>query len=83
MKLRTASALIVAGVLLVGAFETPAHACTPAQTASYNLAVRAMHMAVDISKTTGGPKADAAVNALLDLVSSIDRSLPQTCGRKQ
>lgn len=60
---------------------TPSYACTPAQTAMYNLAIRLMNTAVDISKTAGGPKADKAVNTIMDLVADIDASLPRTCGK--
>lgn len=70
--------LIAAGFVLVA---SPAFACTSAQTESYNLAVRLMHTAVDISKTVGGPRADNAVNALMDLVESIDRAIPNSCGK--
>ena len=73
------SLLIVAAI---GVFASnPANACTASQTASTNLAIRAMHMAVDISKAAGGDKADAAVNALMDLVEAIDHSTPRSCGR--
>ncbi|WP_144865219.1 hypothetical protein [Mesorhizobium sp. J18] len=74
---------IAAAVLITGAIENPAHACTKSQVSAYNLAVRLMHTAVDISKTVGGEKADAAVNAVLDLVESIDESLPESCGADQ
>ncbi|TGQ19292.1 hypothetical protein [Mesorhizobium sp. M00.F.Ca.ET.217.01.1.1] len=76
MKTVLISAAIVCGILS----STSANACTPSQTASSNLAVRAMHMAVDISKAAGGDKADAAVNALMDLVEAIDHSTPRSCG---
>lgn len=71
-------AILVLTALIV--FVPAANACTQSQTASTNLAIRAMHMAVDISKTAGGSKADAAVNALMDLIEAIDHSTPRSCG---
>jgi hypothetical protein len=73
--------ILLASVAFVAAIENPAHACTASQTASYNLAVRAMHMAADISKTAGGQRADDAVHALMDLVDSINKTLPVSCGQ--
>lgn len=70
--------LIIAASLLASC--APSYACTNGQTAAYNLAVRSMYAAVDISKTVGGPAADKAVLALMDLVESIDKSLPTSCG---
>jgi hypothetical protein len=73
---------VAACVAFIGYIENPAHACTASQTARYNLAVRLQHTAVDISKNAAGDRADAAVNALLDLVEAIDRTLPKTCGAR-
>lgn len=76
-------AILAVSIGIVAAIENPAHAaCTASQTQSYNLAVRAQHMAADISTKAGGERADRAVHALLDLVEAIDRQLAgTTCGR--
>ena len=72
---------VAACVAFVAAIENPAHACTSQQAAQYNLAIRVMHMSVDVSKQVAGDRADNAVNALMDLVASIDKSLPASCGK--
>lgn len=73
--------IVAACVAFVAAIENPAHACSPQQTAQYNLAIRAMHMSVDVSKQVAGNRADNAVNALMDLVESINKTLPNSCGK--
>lgn len=77
------SIVVGACVLFVAALENPAHAaCTSTQAAQYNLAVRAMHMAADVSKQVAGNRADNTVNALMDLVESIDKQLAaSSCGK--
>ena len=70
--------LIAAAAAFVGALETPAHSC-PQHDVAEAMAVRLMHMAVDISTTVQGEKADRAVNALMDLVELIDKTKPEDC----
>lgn len=74
-------AILLVSIAFVGAIENPAHACTASQTQSYNLAVRLMHTAADISTKAGGDKADRASNALMDLVEAINKTLPVSCGQ--
>ena len=57
----------------------PNQVCTTSQKAMMHLGVRLQFYVDDIDSTVSGPPAEAAENALLDLLASIDRSLPASC----